>query len=104
MAIKNQGQCRKTSMPAMRKRRMEPWRVGSISEKGIVLFFFGDGGQWTVAGTDEGLGRQTEDLLADFGFGHVPGLVAVADGAGEDGIADDGDVRGVFGPGANNVS
>ena len=44
------------------------------SEKGIVLFLFGDGRQRPVARTEEGVGRQAEDLLANLLPGQFPGF------------------------------
>src|SRR6266446_1818179 len=74
------------------------------SEKGIVLFLLGDGRQRPVARTEESVGRQAEDLLAHLLPGQFPGLMAAADGAGENCVADDGHVRRVLRPGADDVS
>src|SRR6266446_4730575 len=60
------------------------------SEKGIVLFLLGDGRQRPVARTEEGVGRQAEDLLAHLLPGQFPGLMAASEGAGENGVADNG--------------
>ena len=45
-------------------------------EKRIVSFFFVDGCERAMARTEEGIGREAENLFADFRLCQVPGLVA----------------------------
>src|SRR5688500_17600214 len=73
-------------------------------EEWVVVFFFADGGYGAVAGAEEGVVGKGEDLVADFLFEEVRGLEATGEGASEEGVADDGNVRGVFGPVADDVN
>lgn len=66
------------------------------------MFFERNGGDGAVAGADEGVGGEAEDLLLNFLAGKVEVFAGATNGASEDGIANDGDVGGVLGPGADD--
>ena len=61
------------------------------SKKWIVRFLFGDGCEGAVPWAKQGVRWKRQDLIADFLFGERAVLRGAAHGAGEDGIADDGD-------------
>ena len=70
---------------------------GDLEER-IMFLLLRDGGDRAVAGAEQGFGGQGEELFANLLFREVPLAVAVAHGAGQDGVADDGHVGGVFLP------
>src|SRR6185369_16141890 len=76
---------------------------GLTSEKWVMRFFFSHRRQRAVPGAYQSLGRQGKDLFPHLLFGQIPRLFAASDRAGEDGVADDGHVRGIFGPGPDDV-
>ena len=53
-------------------------RRGLFGKKWIMGAFFRDGGEWTVAGAEQGGGRQGEDFFPDFLPRQVPSAIAIA--------------------------
>src|SRR5882724_7123003 len=74
------------------------------SEKWIVRFLLSDRGHRSVPGTNECLWWQRKNLLAHFLPRQIPRLIAGANRASNDRIADDCNVRSIFRPCANNIS
>jgi len=62
-----------------------------MGKEGVVCELGGDGGEWAVSWAKEGVGWEVEDVLADGVEGLVVVLADAANGACEEGIADDGD-------------
>src|SRR6266478_5521908 len=77
--------------------------VCRISKERIMGLLFGYGGQRTVSGADQSFGRQSENLLPHLLPRQIPGLVSASHRTGEDRISNDGDVRGILGPGADDI-
>jgi len=76
--------------------------VGS-AEPRIVCLLLTHGCHGAVTGAEERFLGEREDLVPDLLAREVQVFAGTADGTGEDGIADDGDVRGVLRPCADDV-
>src|SRR2546425_1653405 len=72
-------------------------------EERIMLLFLGHGRQRSVARANQRFRRQREDLFPHLLPGNVPGLIAAANGPGENRVPDNGYVRRIFRPRADDV-
>src|SRR5689334_11571472 len=77
-------------------------RSGSGEERVVFLLLL-HCGQRTVSGANQCVSWQAEDLLAHLLLCQRTMLPGSAHGAGEDGVADDGDMRRILRPVADDV-
>src|SRR5207244_4317509 len=75
-----------------------------MSTKWVMRLFFSYGCKRPVSRTDPGIAGQSKTLPPHLRLRQIPGLIAAPDRAGKNCVPDNGDVRRVFRPGADDVS